>query len=153
VFIHHNGTREDKPEHLNIQETKKWLRAEPESLGFEEVWEDIAELISARATFEGLFDKSEFSVEIVNGTEPGVQIHTQSDSFLVHKGSLQEVWQQLRSAGFVSSSSLVEGLDNRANHVMALFADLPYVGITRIAQYRSGRQQEYQDALQFIPRP
>jgi len=151
VFIHHHWVQSGKPEHRDIQATKEWLRAEPENLGFEEVWEDIVNLLRAKKTFAALGTNSPFQAELVNAPEVGL-VFADGGSFFIPKDSLLEAWQHLRSAGFISAASLVEGLDSRSDQVMALFAELPYVRLTHIAQYRSDRDQEFQQALQFVPR-
>jgi O-acetyl-ADP-ribose deacetylase (regulator of RNase III) len=152
VFVHHHGLQSGAPEHLNIQETKKWLRTAPESLGFEEVWEDLVNLLHTKRTFTGLPTKAPFSAELVNEPEIGLLL-ANGGSFFVPKDSLLGAWQHLRSAGFISAASLVEGLDSHSDQVMAIFAELPYVRETRIAQFQIGRKREFQQALQFIPRP
>jgi hypothetical protein len=39
------------PEHRDVPSMKRWLRSEPWSLGFDEVWGDIVELIGEGRSF------------------------------------------------------------------------------------------------------
>lgn len=51
-------------EHLNPKEMKKWLRSEPTSLPFTEVWEDLVRLLSEKGNFETTAKKRPFVAQI-----------------------------------------------------------------------------------------
>src|SRR5262245_37084449 len=48
VFVHHYGQDTQRPEHLDSDAMKAWLRSEPESLSFDEVWDDLTGLPSSK---------------------------------------------------------------------------------------------------------
>jgi len=151
VFVHHFRSETAKPEHLEIERTKRWLRSEPENLNFDEVWEDITAMIGTERVFQSVTGARPFTVRTVDSPELGLQL-VDSESTFIPQESLLETWQNLRSTGFLSARSLVDGLDLHANQVMALFASLPYVRLTHLSQSKSGKLEEYSDAIQFVPR-
>ena len=76
VFIHRQDLLDPvEPEHRNINATRKWLRGEPQSLGFSEVWEDLTRLTHAESQFYSPESGEEFSVAIGARTE-GLTIRT-----------------------------------------------------------------------------
>jgi O-acetyl-ADP-ribose deacetylase (regulator of RNase III) len=151
VFVHHYLRSPLPPEHQDIKATKAWLQSEPESLSFDEVWDDLVNLINSRPDFVAIEQNHRFQVRIVEEPEPGILL-LDGEPFFVPREALLEVWQLLRSAGFVSAGNLVNGLDARASELMGLLTSLPYVRGTQIALGRPKRQDDYEPAIQFLPR-
>jgi O-acetyl-ADP-ribose deacetylase (regulator of RNase III) len=151
VFVHHFCGGSKLPEHRDIESMKAWIRSEPESLSFAEVWDDLVDLATRQKHFFSVGDERSFLVRVVSAPEPGL-VFEAGEPFFVPRESLLEVWQCLRSAGFAGAESLVEGLDVRADQVMGLLRSLPYVQLTHISQCKLGQRDEYKDALQFVPR-
>lgn len=151
IFVHHVNPASTPLEHHDVKATKAWLRSEPESLSFTEVWDDLLTSMSAHPQFSSFQGGKPFTARVVDHPEVGIRIDD-GETLFVPQESLLEVWQNLRSAGFVTANSLVDGLDVHAGRIMALFASLPYVQRTEISQYKLGDQGEYRDALQFVPR-
>lgn len=152
IFVHHYWLKSHQLEHHDLQKTKSWLQSEPENLAFEEVWDDIVDMIQKDSTFSDLTRQSSFKITIIHEPEHGLQV-TDGQDYFIPKDALLEVWQHIRSAGFVSASSLVEGLDCHAGQVMALFAKLPYIRSTHVAQFGMSNKKDFQYALQYVPRP
>jgi hypothetical protein len=151
VYIHHYSQASLQPEHHDIESTKRWLRSEPENLGFNEVWDDLVALIRTRTTFVAVGGGRRFCVSVAEAPDSGLLVQNETSFFLARE-SLMETWQCLRSSGFIWAESLVDGLDAHAEEVMSLFSALPYVQLTPLSQSRPGEQYVFRDALQFIPR-
>lgn len=151
IYIHHYEGGVSPPEHQDVEAVKAWLRSEPESLGFSEVWDDLLDLLRTKATFTASDDGQQFSVQVVDNPEEGLLLVGEQSRF-VPKESLLETWQCLRSAGFLTTGNFVDGLDRCAGQVMALLSALPYVRLAHIAQPKPGKLAEYKLALQFVPR-
>ena len=103
IFVHPPIPVKELPEHKKKAEIEKWLRSEPRSLAFSEVWEDVSEVLS---------NKSRFRTTTGNEFEAKTQIDKESDSdskFLVIKTKnrnyridyhqLSDLWQQFRQHG------------------------------------------------------
>jgi hypothetical protein len=151
VFIHHVYKGSEQPEHKDIECMKAWLRSEPESLSFAEVWDDLVALLGAQKRLASIGDGQPFTARIVDAPETGLML-TNGESVFVSRDSLLEIWQCLRSAGFVSAESLVDGLDVRAGQIMAILDSLEYVQATHISQPKPGKVDEFKNAIQFLPR-
>jgi len=150
VFVHHISNGPQLPEHHDIETMKAWLRSEPESLSFSEVWDDVVAMATTRQEFHSLGDRQPFLVRVVDTPEAGLLLEN-GESFFIPRQSLLGTWQCLRSAGFVWAASLVEGLDVRADQVLALLGSLPYVRLTRVSQCKLGQGDKYKHAIQFVP--
>ncbi|HEV2949455.1 MAG TPA: macro domain-containing protein [Gemmataceae bacterium] len=126
VFVHHISNGPQLPEHHDIETLMAWLRSEPESLSFSEVWDDVVAMATTRQEFHSLGDRQPFLVRVFDTPEAGLLLEN-GESFFIPRQSLLGTWQCLRSAGFVWAASLVEGLDVRADQVLALLGSLPYL--------------------------
>ena len=129
VFVHLQHV-DDRfvPERKDSKTIKKWLRGEPESLAFDEVWGDLKALLAAESRFDTYDGRESFDVEVgeIEGEE-GLTIRAKSGTeFLPHEAIL-ELWQHLRQAGFVAGDWLPYGLDTRASYILPVMANLPYV--------------------------
>ena len=152
VFVHHYLGVAPVPEHREVEATRAWLRSEPESLSFDEVWEDLVALVQGQGAWSPLAGGEQFRVRLVQTPEAGLLLED-GGSLFVPRESLLEVWQCLRSTGIIWAGNLVDGLDARAGQVMGLLASLPYVRATRISRYGIPKKRdEYKEALQFVPR-
>jgi len=83
VYIHHYEQSVSLPEHQDVEAMKLWLRSEPESLGFSEVWDDLLNLLKSTTTFSASGDGRRFNVQLVDEPEAGLLLVTAGDSFPV----------------------------------------------------------------------
>lgn len=126
VFIHPHVLDSYAPEHENQADITKWLRSEPASLPFTEVWEDLVRVLSHKTKFKTFSTGSAFSVNVSN--EPkGITIVTSSKKITVEYESLLDFWQQLRRYGFTRRGITRRGLDKELSYLAPLFARLEYV--------------------------
>jgi len=139
-------------EHKDIEETKSWLRSEPESLAFSEVWEDLLGVLRTRQEFATLEAGKQFMVRATNTPAEGLIFEDGAELF-VPQDALLDAWQHLRSVGFLTVEGLTQGLDMHADKVMALLATLPYLKPAKIAAKRAMQGEKFSTAIQFVPRP
>ena len=152
IFIH--LYRKDpfaSAEHKDIEATKRWLRAEPEHLAFNEVWDDLCEHLKAHAEFTTLDTNESFRVLRTNTPADGLMI-VDGQNVFIPQDALLEAWQHLRSVGFLSAEGLTHGLDVQANKVISILAVLPYLKLTQLAIKQSARSGTFAVGLQFVPR-
>jgi O-acetyl-ADP-ribose deacetylase (regulator of RNase III) len=136
VFVHPPLVKEDLPEHKNKNEIQKWLRSEPETLPFSEVWNDLIKLLRSKSKFLTLQTSSGFEAKIVESNENKL-IEDTNNSFLVveskserHKFEYEQLlslWQQLRRHGYLRRS-IVSSVDPRdLSYLIPIFSELDYV--------------------------
>jgi O-acetyl-ADP-ribose deacetylase (regulator of RNase III) len=140
----------DKSEHEQPKEMWEWLRSEPTSLPFSEVWSDLLTLLSDRDRFVTLGRGREFSVTTSSDGE-GIRIKTgKKRSELVSKEDLFAFWQQLRTHGF-SMRDTKPGPARTIYYLAPIFAELPYVKPVRIADDYSKLTKAPALGLQVLP--
>ena len=145
IFVHLQNRRDTlTPEHRNIKATREWLRGEPESLAFTEVWHDLCALMSDPHGYSRFDTGEQFNVVIL-GTDESIEgltiVHGSSDQF-IPKGAFLRLWQQIRQSGIVSGTNLPYGLDAYAEYVIPIMAKLPYVQPVMMAErYNDVNQQ------------
>jgi hypothetical protein len=153
VFIHlYKKGSFEVAEHKDIEETKRWLRSEPESLAFSEVWEDLLTVVRKQQEFVTLDAGKRFAVRHTVTPADGL-IFQDGEELFAPQDALLDAWQHLRSVGFLTVEGLTQGLDMHADKVMALLATLPYLKPAKIAAKRAMQGNEFSTAIQFIPRP
>ncbi|MBI4337883.1 MAG: macro domain-containing protein [Chloroflexi bacterium] len=133
VYIHLVHVRDPfAPEQRNVDAIKQWLRGEPESLAFAEVWEDLQAALPAHTNLISLDTNERFCAEVDHAGE-NVLVHSARKEITLPAEAFMDLWQQLRQAGFVTSDGLPSGLDRVANYVVAIMSRLPYVRPVQIA--------------------
>ncbi len=126
IFIHIKGNNPFIPEHYDQASMKSWLRNEPQSLGFIEVWNDICEIINKQKHYK-TFNNANFSVELLNENEGLIEIISENEKTLLHKESFVDLWQSIRTLGFCLDRTMPSGLDCYSDYVIALLANLNYL--------------------------
>lgn len=154
IFIHLYQKDAFPTEHVSIAETRRWLHGEPESLGFQEVWNDIVALFGVGETKLRLSERPlvEMSrVAQVYDDGEGLAF-TGADPLLISKDGLLDLWQHFRAAGVLVPESLPNGLENHSTALFALFGRLPYVRRVQVAAGRMKPGENFVAALQLTPR-
>lgn len=164
IYIHLSDSKK-KPEHKDIKETKKWLQSMPNILSFNEVWDDIVNVIQYE---DSLTYKSEiWNMEIINledntildnKTDSGEEINKNptilfvrnTEKFYATKNQLSGFWRYLRKNGFALLQDLPEGLSNIGGLVFSLFNKLEYVETVEIA-YKYNTEGDFTTGIRVIP--
>ena len=107
VHLHHVKDRVT-PEHRNIREVKRWLRGEPESLAFSEVWSDLVAEFQAPTDIEPLDGGAPFTVRADAGREELI-LETDAGTCILPAEAIMDLWHQVRHAGFVPADSMRMG--------------------------------------------
>ncbi len=148
VFIYPQRSS-DFVEHLNRAEMEAWLRSEPTSLPFCEVWEDLIRCLAVRKDFYTVNEKQHFTAYIED-EGPHLKIVTNAETYLVHYETLQLLWQQLRQLGF-SMPNIAPGLEHELEYLMPIFTELSYVAPVHLADGYEQLSTARIAGLQFVP--
>lgn len=136
-------------EHVNVSEMEDWLRSEPQSLPFTQVWEDLQDLLKLQRNFRTLVEGSEFEASIIED-ESVLQIVTPTQEHILHYDTLVEIWQQLRTYGF-SMSHIAPGLDKEMSYIIPVFSELPYITPVHVADRYANFSSSQITGLQISP--
>ncbi len=146
VFIYPDQYELSLPEHRQLKDFKNWLRGEPKSLAFVEVWDDIKALLNEKNNFSTLGKGVDFVIKIED--ENSIRIKT-SKEVIISYDELQFIWQQLRNFGFISRE-LVSGIGETIYYLFPLLENLPYIQSVKISSsYDQSKNSSY--ALQLTP--
>lgn len=148
VFIYPQK-ESDFVEHLDVKAMKKWLRSEPVSLPFSEVWDDLVELISRKQEFKTVAQGNPFAVLVTN-KPPGLRILAAGQTYHIHYETLLSFWQQLRTYGF-STRNIAPGISRELSYLIPVFAELPYVVPVHVAEGYPKLQRSAVTGLQILP--
>lgn len=154
IFIHLYQKDAFPKEHHSIEDTRRWLHGEPESLGFQEVWTDILAMFSADEPFVTLSERPPVRltrVATVRDEGEGLAFEG-ADSFEISSEQLLELWQHFRASGVLVPEGLPHGLEPHSTALFALLGKLPYVRQVQAAAGRSPSRDRFVSALQLAPR-
>lgn len=129
IFIHmHDLGAGAAREHRVPDATKKWLRSEPQSLAFTEVWDDLVDVVKTTRQFTTMDGEARFVAEIFCDEKGGgIRIDGDGAPVLLHKEQLLDLWQQIRGLGLCIPDSMLGGLDIHSEYVLPLLNALPYM--------------------------
>jgi O-acetyl-ADP-ribose deacetylase (regulator of RNase III) len=154
IYIHLYRKDPFETEQRNIKKIKAWLRSEPESLAYVEVWADIQELLQNKDSFFTLDKSIGFTAKIIELPERGLQIKSESTIFNIYEEELVNLWQTIRSLGFCIKNSMPNELEKYIPYLVAIFKQLPYLKPVLIsANYKeiNGNFNGNSIGLQIIP--
>ena len=134
----HLQNRQDPytPEHRDLQQMKRWLRSEPESLAFNEVWADLIAAIASDPQCVAIGTGERFGVRI-GGEEDSMILERLTGTIEIPEDVFLTLWQQLRASGFLSGHYLPCGLSDYSDLVIPLMTKLPYIGKVDMAEKSS----------------
>ena len=133
VYIHLQDRPDTyTPEHRNIREIKKWLRGEPESMAFSEVWADLIATIVSDAHNASISYAKEYQEQVANDG-CAIAVRHGSETVTIDNQAFRDLWQQLRTSGFISHNNLPSGLNTYSDRVVPLMAKLPYIRLVEMA--------------------
>ena len=136
-------------EHLNPGQMKKWLRSEPTSLPFAEVWGDLGQLLSENGSFRTIARNKPFIAQVSQDPR-GIEIVAAGQRYCIQYETLMAFWQQLRTHGF-SMRHIAPGVDRRMSYLMSVFAELDYVTPVHVADSYDNLQRAVVTGLQVLP--
>jgi len=148
VFIYPDR-ESDFIEHLNPGKMSDWLRSEPTSLPFSEVWEDLTRLIKQQKEFETIASGNPFRAEI-SENPLGIKITASSTNYYIKQESLMSFWQQLRTHGF-SMRHIAPSIDRQIYYLIPIFAHLDYVAPVHVADQYERLNTSVVTGLQIMP--
>ena len=147
VFIHlQNRQGPYPPEHRNLREMKKWLRGEPESLAFNEVWADLITGIATDPYCAAIGTGEGFWIR-VGGEEDSIVLELVNENIDIPEDAFLALWQQLRAAGFLHGDYLPCGLSDYADMIIPLVTKLPYIERVDMAE----QSNQLSVGLRIIP--
>ncbi len=151
VYIHLMNHQDPfVPEHKSIKDMRDWLRGEPESLAFSEVWDDLCSLLEDSLDIPCVGRNENFKASI-SETKDGIIFGIGDSSITIPSEAFLDLWQQIRQSGFVTGNSLPFGLDRYASYVVSLMARLSYIKPVEISSYHN-KLSPRAVGLQLLPR-
>lgn len=136
-------------EHLSPAEMKKWLRSEPTSLSFVEVWDDLQALLRRKKDFVTTPRQNPFTAQIISDPV-GIEILAANQRYFIHYDVLVTFWQQLRSHGF-STRSIAPGINKQIAYLIPIFSELEYVKPVHVSENYGNGQRATTTGLQILP--
>ena len=134
VFVHPPLSKGNLPEHKDQKDVEKWLRSEPMSLSFNEVWADLSRLLEKKSEFSTPGESSVFRVQMVenqmfiaDGDNRLLLIEANHQNYKIEYEELLEVWQQLRRHGYLRRDIISQAMAVRWTYLMSILSELDYV--------------------------
>lgn len=149
VFIYPDRTSRFV-EHLDQREMERWLRSEPESLPFNEVWNDLRQLLSSKSQYETLKRGNAFIVRMIEEPAAIEIVATDNKPYAIAYDTLVSFWQQLRTHGF-SMRHIAPNLDRDLAYIIPIFRELNYVAPVLVADQFDKLQSAATIGLQVLP--
>ena len=140
----------EPPEHKDTKNIADWLRSEPSALPFDEVWQDIVEIVHRRAEFKTRAKGNSYKVHATEDP-PIITVRSSGKTFRIIADELLEFWQQLRDYGLTHSSIAPE--HRLVSYLIPVFEELPYVRTVRVSDSMGGLKANPAVGLQVIPPP
>jgi len=150
VFIYPSRDDPFVPEHQDLKGMKEWLRSEPTSLPFTEVWEDLVQIVEHQNGFRTLTKGSPFSVRINRDPDELVVAAAGGNTYRIPYDTLLAFWQQLRTHGF-SMRHIAPGINRQVAYLIPVLSELPYVKPVRVADRYEGLIKNPVVGLQVLP--
>ena len=136
-------------EHLQPEKMTDWLRTEPQSLPFSEVWEDIKSILEDKSEFETVAKQKPFLAHISH--DPlGIRVKAAAQKYMMPYDKLSSLWQQLRTYGF-SMRHIAPGIDRQVSYIHSILAELEYVTPVYLADDYSKYGSASMIGLQILP--
>ena len=150
VYIHTYQTDpSEKPEHRKIREINRWLRSEPRSLPFSEVWRDLKAKLAADPVLTTSSNADEFQAYLAEGAIPGILIRAQEETHFILREHLEAVWDVVRLGQFAVAETVQPDLDEILPYLLGLFARLEYTKLTYLGSKYQRDISAYNVGLQL----
>lgn len=126
IFIHPPLPVESIAEHRTQKEIIEWLRSEPRTLAFSEVWYDLSQILAEKSQF---FTSSKpFLARIKNqSNERHLEIETESRLYRIEYDDLLELWSRFRVHGYLRRGVVTNAIEKVLYYLIPVLAELDYV--------------------------
>ena len=159
VFVHPPLSEENLPEHKNKKEIEKWLRSEPLSLSFGEVWKDLSKLLACKSEFKTLTKESDFNAKIledkntklIDDYNKYLVIEAKSRNHKIEYEQLLELWQQFRRHGYLRRGIVSNLLEREMSYLIPIFSELDYVQTIELSE--TGNFSNNISGIQYMAPP
>lgn len=147
IFVHPPQTESEFPEHRNQAEITKWLRSEPRTLPFSEVWRDLKLALARNSRYTT--SQQAFSAEIVEDLyDQFLLIRTNSRPVRIGYEELREIWSSFRLAGYLRRGFVTSSVEKKLSYIMPVLAELPYVEPVSLGEMMG--KPSYATGLQYV---
>ncbi len=179
VFVYEYDRMSSPPEHKDIAAMHTWLRREPRTLPFAEMWSDLRETIGGELTYTSWDRATEFAASFTDRPEEGLRIRVRSERVLqrikarlaawmadrgmprflgpgdifIPREAMLDLWQNTRAYGFCVPRIMPQGLDVLAPYVLPLLAQLEYMRPVELSAQTKGSSGTTEIGLQLFARP
>ena len=154
VFLYPPRPSTAPPEHRDIRHIATWLRSQPATLPFDEVWRDLSSIILKANTFTTIPNDVPYTAELVSpphGPEPALMVTVRTRRYRYDRETLLDFWQQLRDYGFVHRS--IAPRHHRVSYLIPIFERLPYVQRVAVSDSPKGLDTRPAVGLHVVPPP
>lgn len=142
VFVHIYSDKTAGVEHMNVQETKKWLQSSPSNLSAEQVWDDLVDAVEAdnqlvindekwEITSKNTASKAGFSYD--PESEPYLLMANEEKKHIFYQADLFELWIKLRETKFIRDTDFPAHF-NRNEELRLVFNLLGKLDYIELAQ-------------------
>ena len=150
VYIYLRKNLHDVPEHKNVSSVSGWLRSEPSALPFDEVWQDVIEILRQQSEFRTT-TKGNMYFAYIDRDLQSISVQSSGKNFRILKEDILVFWQQLRDFGLTYSGIAAE--HRHLSYLMPVFEQLPYIHPVRISSSARGLVSNPTQGLQVVPPP
>ncbi|HVU49197.1 MAG TPA: macro domain-containing protein [Polyangia bacterium] len=177
IFIYEYVQPATKPEHKDVESVRSWLRSEPRSLAFDEVWSDLKSVVARGISLETWDEHVPYGLFTTDSPETGIRIELRTrtawakvssllskvipsrwrprilgpEDIFIPQEALLELWQGIRGYGFCVPRIMPAGLDVLAPYLLPLLAKLPYLPRVELTT-SSGNKPETALRLYALPK-
>lgn len=152
VFIYLYRKTVGTPEHRDIEATKEWLRQEPESLGFSEVWMDLKRIIGPGVELKSFYENRTINISI-DEEDAGITVISDEETVSIYYDDLLQFWNILRTYGFGFPAIMPAGVVPYHDFLPALFKNLPYCNVVDASKDYDALGASRGKGIQYVPRP
>jgi O-acetyl-ADP-ribose deacetylase (regulator of RNase III) len=139
------------PEHRTPEEIREWLRSEVRYLSFNEVWEDVTELLRDREEFQTLTNGTTFRAKLLSEGEGAIRVHASGNVHRIDREDLRELWRLFRQQQVLTTRSAAGSLAKQLSYVFPVLAELPYVTAIEMADNYDDVQTNPPIGIQLLP--
>jgi len=127
---------------------RQWLRSEPASLAFAEVWDDLTR-IAAQPSGQRSWSirrSAELDGDVMS-------VYGEAGSGDISRDDLLDIWQQLRSYGYLSVDGLPDAIRDSGADLIGVLQELPYVepAVFGVPERKGSRARSTGDLLGSAP--
>lgn len=120
IYIHVNPDAATRINEVDEERTADWLRGEPQSRSYEDVWQDL----------EAAAERSPEWSRV--GADDALLLNLPGSPITLKREDFFELWRRLRSFGYLTPDDVSSSLEIQPEPVLCLLASLRYVTHSRV---------------------